>query len=228
MESNNFNVLSFYNITPSKWNVFFNETEPELTKAAKIIECMRKKNDVFPENTEVLQMFKELTPDDIKVLIIGQDPYPTKNIANGIAFSTSKYNPIPSSLRNIYKELEIEGFDGHKVKPSRYYLEHWVKQGVFLINSSLTSDPNMKSHAIMWTPFVTKLCKYIKNQKNQKVVVILFGTKAKIFKKYFDSNYVLETSHPAPNSCDLGFFYSMIFKNCNEKLNSIGIDSIHW
>jgi uracil-DNA glycosylase len=175
-----------------------------------------------------MKIFRELTPKNIKVLIVGQDPYPTKGIANGISFSTNRINSIPASLKNIHTELNIEGYEINPEDPQKYYLEKWVKQGVFLTNYSLTVEAEMKSsHSNLWKKFTESFCKYLAIRK-PNMVVILLGTKAKLLKKYFNELNVLITSHPAPNSCELGFYNSMIFRKCNQRLKELGIEEIQW
>lgn len=212
---------------PSEWTEFVEAVKPELIKGSKIYEALVHAVEVYPPQSQIFRMFLELKPNDITVLIIGQDPYPTPTIANGIGFSTSKANSIPASLRNIYSELEAEGFFPSPTKDDCYYLEGWVRQGVFLTNSSLTVDKLCNSHELIWTDFVIILCKFIVNIKPQ-VVVVLLGKKATSLKKLFNADNVFYTSHPAPGGFTYGFSGSGIFKKVNNRLSQLGKVPIDW
>lgn len=212
---------------PSEWTVFIEMVKPQLIKESKKYEALVLATEVYPSQSQIFKMFCELKPNDITVLIIGQDPYPIPDVANGIGFSTSKGNPIPASLRNIYCELEAEGFTPSPTKDNYYYLDGWIKQGVFLTNSSLTVDKLCNSHETLWIDFIVNLCKFIASI-NPQVVVVLLGKKATSLKKIFDIKNVFYTSHPAPGGFTYGFSGSGIFKKVNDRLTELGKQPIDW
>ncbi len=130
----------------------------------KFLDKEYETKSILPPKEDLFAAFKLTNLDNIKVVIIGQDPYPTKGVAHGLAFSVKKGNKIPASLRNIFKELEEEniGF----VTPKHGCLESWAKQGVFLINTVLTVEegkPNSHKN-VGWQTFTTNLIKYLNNE----------------------------------------------------------------
>lgn len=166
-------------------------------------------------------------------MILGQDPYHGVGQGNGIAFSVNKGVKIPPSLRNIYKELELEYKDGEPpfVIPKNGDLTSWVKQGVFLLNTVLTvRDGEANSHRKKgWENFTTKIIKEI-NNKEEPVVFLLWGDGAKGKKEFItnDRHLVLESVHPSPLSASRGFFGCNHFKIANEFLKKNKIKGINW
>lgn len=165
----------------------------ELIKEARDILDKIHNENVLPPKEEALR-FLSMDPDSIKVVILGQDPYPTPGVANGRAFAVNKDVKIPQSLKNIFKELEeVRGsFKADKT------LKHWEEQGVLLLNTSLSVEkykPN--SHKLHWKDFTTKLIKWI--DKNLEVTWVLWGNEAKKYSKFL-SNKVIDDAHPSPLS----------------------------
>ena len=146
-----------------------------------------------PSKDRVLNFFN-MNPNDIKVVILGQDPYPTKGVANGRAFAVNEDIKEPQSLKNIFKEIEdVQGF----VKTDKTLL-HWEKQGVLLLNTSLSVEigkPN--SHKSLWKDFSNKLINWI--DSNLNVTWILWGNEAMKFQKQL-KNRCITDSHPSPLS----------------------------
>lgn len=183
---------------------------------------------VYPPNKEIFTAFN-LTPyKDIKVVILGQDPYHGPGQAHGLAFSVKKGIAIPPSLRNIYKEIKNED-EGDIFNHG--CLEKWSEQGIFLLNATLTvREGEANSHSkIGWTTFTDEVIKKI-NEKKEQVIFVLWGNNAKEKKKYITNanHIVLEGVHPSPLSASRGFFGCNHFKIINEILKEKGHKVIEW
>ncbi len=160
---------------------------------------------IYPPKEEIFKVYRLLNIEDIKVVILGQDPYHTKGMADGIAFSVSDSSlKTPPSLKNIFKEIERDLGIQNKNKD----LSNWVRQGVFLLNTTLTvEEGNANSHnKLGWDKLTTETIKQI-SEKQNKVVFLLWGSYAQSFEKYIDTtkHIVLKTSHPSPLSVTKGF-----------------------
>ena len=176
-------------------------------------------------------IFRTLTRpiDSTRVVIFGQDPYPTKGHAHGLAFSVDKsVSPLPPSLRNIYKELESDlGIQ----RPSHGFLEHWAKQGVLLLNSVLTVEmAKAASHSRKgWEQFTDAIVGRV-NDKPDPVVFMLWGAYAHKKAANVDASrhLVLKAAHPSPLSAYNGFLGCKHFSQCNAFLTSKGQPPIDW
>jgi uracil-DNA glycosylase len=182
--------------------------------------------EIYPPAWDRFNAFK-MPFNDLKVVIIGQDPYHGKGQANGLAFSVNKGIPVPPSLQNIYKELESD----LGIKPPMHGdLSSWVNQGILLLNTSLSVEANKPaSHKdIGWYPFIKGVIKLINKENN--IVFILWGKHAQGFIDDIDQtrNTIIKSSHPSPYSADYGFFSSRPFSRCNSYLNSNGKQIIDW
>lgn len=202
------------------WEDFFNQEINKEYFQKLIIEVEKeyKTKTIFPPQEKLFNIFK-LSPKEIKVLIIGQDPYHGDNQANGISFSVEDGQKLPPSLKNIYKEL----YSDLKITKNNGDLNSWVIQGVFLLNNTLTVEkakPN--SHKdLNWQIFTDNLIKYI-NLNFEKIIYVLWGNFAKSKKKLIDvdNNYIIESQHPSPFSAYNGFFDSKPFSKINEILKN--------
>ena len=187
-----------------------------------------KKNEVvFPPSELIFNAF-DLTPfDDVKVVILGQDPYHGVNQAMGLSFSVPKGVKIPPSLINIFKELQTEF--GYEI-PKNGDLTNWAKQGVLLLNSSLSVAANKpNSHSKFgWQIFTDSVIKIL-SQKRQNLVFMLWGNYAKAKANLIDENrhLVLKAAHPSPLAGG-AFFGCNHFKKCNEYLKSHNKNEIDW
>lgn len=186
-----------------------------------------KKNTCFPIKQEVFNAIK-LTPySNVKVVIVGQDPYHGVGEAHGLSFSVLCHK-LPPSLKNIYKEL----YDDLGIKPSTSgNLTCWAKEGVLLLNAVLTVKKDMPaSHKdIGWQDFTDEIIKRIE-KKDDVVIYILWGNFARS-KKHLITNpkhYIIESAHPSPFSARNGFFGSKPFSKCNKILISNGVTQIDW
>jgi uracil-DNA glycosylase len=182
----------------------------------------------YPSKKDIFKAL-ELTPfDKVKVVILGQDPYHGKDEANGLAFSVNRDIKIPPSLKNIYKELNSDL--GIPI-PNHGDLTNWSKQGVLLLNSILTVEPDKPaSHRkIGWEEYTDSIIKEI-NDKKENIVFILWGKYAQEKGKYIDRDrhMVIESPHPSPFSARKGFFGSKPFSKCNTYLKGKGIEEIDW
>jgi uracil-DNA glycosylase len=172
--------------------------------------------NLAPKIDDVFNVFS-IAPSAVKVVIVGQDPYPTKGDANGLAFSVSRKEDLPKSLQNIFKELKsdlgISRSDGD--------LTDWLNQGVFLINRVLTTTvgKSLAHKDLGWQEFTEKVIAHL---GSLGAVGLLMGKHAEEMSKYF-KNYVL-TPHPSPLSAYRGFFGSKAFS----KVNSLLDIPIHW
>lgn len=182
---------------------------------------------VLPPKEKRLSCFK-LTPyEDVKVVIIGQDPYHNINQAHGLAFSVENED-YPPSLKNIYKELVS---DLNISYPKTGNLSNWAKQGVLLLNTVLTvrlHEP-LSHQKKGWETFTLEAVKKV-NEKESPVVFILWGNHAKSFMKYIDLNkhHVISSVHPSPLSASRGFFGSKPFSKTNHFLEKEGLKPIDW
>ena len=183
---------------------------------------------VFPPKEKLLRCFEFNDYDDIKVVIIGQDPYHDFNQANGLAFSVEKGVKIPKSLVNIYKEAHDDvGID----ITDHGDLTSWAKQGVLLMNTVLSVEAHKaNSHSGKgWEVFTHHMIEYM-NEREKPIVFILWGKqaidKAKLIDE--DKHYVIKSPHPSPLSAYRGFFGSKPFSKTNEFLRSIGEKEIDW
>ena len=184
-----------------------------------------KNKIIYPLKKNIFKTY-ELTPyENIKVVIIGQDPYHNEGQAQGLAFSVPYGFKIPPSLVNIYKELK----DDLSIENTTGDLTSWAEQGVFLINTSLTVEKKLPmSHTKLgWYSLVIDSIKAI-NEKDF-VIFVLWGGEAKKFKKYISNHHVIiETAHPSPLSCYRGFYGSKPFSKINESLINNHIEPINW
>jgi uracil-DNA glycosylase len=163
--------------------------------------------------------------DEVKVVIVGQDPYPNAEYADGFAFSVQpEVRPFPASLINIFKELET---DLGTPLPADGNLERWSRQGVLLINRTLTTVPG-ESHAHQRSGWMTITEAIIREVASRGAVGILWGGNAQQMSDYFDYSCVIKSAHPSPLSSYRGFFGSKPFSQCNEMLALAGKTQIVW
>ncbi len=184
---------------------------------------------VYPPQKDVFNAFRLTELGDIKVVILGQDPYHGPNQAHGLAFSVLPGVAIPPSLLNMYKELEqdVPGF----VRPTHGFLESWATQGVMLLNTVLTVEASKAhSHARFgWETFTDNVISAI-NQHREGVIFLLWGSHAQKKGSIIDTqrHHVLKAPHPSPLSAHRGFFGSKHFSQANALLSQSGQSSIEW
>ena len=182
---------------------------------------------IYPPKQQVFSAFTT-NLDDIKVVIIGQDPYHGPRQANGLAFSVHKGIQLPPSLRNIFTEVHND--TGAPI-PADGDLTRWAKQGVMLLNNTLTVEAHMAgSHRGKgWEVFTEHIIRHLNNSRPH-LVFILWGRDARSKKSMIDQSkhYIIESAHPSPLSAHNGFFGSRPFSKCNEQLNKWGYTTIEW
>lgn len=209
------------------WNL---ELEFKQDYFKKINNFLKNEKDkvIFPPKNKIFAAFDLCKWEDLKVVIIGQDPYHNEHQAHGLAFSVL-VEKLPPSLKNIYKEIESEY--GYEMPKNNGNLESWAKQGVLLLNTALTVEKNKPgSHAkIGWHTFTENIIKKISTEKNN-VVFVLWGNHAHQFKELIneEKHEILESSHPSPFSARKSFFGSNHFVKINDYLKKHNKRVIEW
>ncbi len=207
-----------------------NEFECDYMKNLKkfLVEQKQQGKNIFPKGDEIFNALNSTPFENIKVVILGQDPYHGPNQAHGLCFSVNKGVTIPPSLRNIYKELHRDiGF----IIPQHGYLQTWAHQGVLLLNSVLTVNQGQAgSHQKQgWEQFTDKIIEHI-NKHHQQVVYMLWGAyaqkKGAVINQ--DKNLVLKSVHPSPLSAHRGFLGCGHFSKCNNYLKQHNKEPINW
>ncbi|MBP6866030.1 MAG: uracil-DNA glycosylase [Candidatus Pacebacteria bacterium] len=188
-----------------------------------------KNKKIYPKSTDLFKAFW-LTPfDQVKVVVLGQDPYHGAGQAHGLCFSVEDGTALPPSLKNIYKEIESD----LKIKKDfkNGNLESWAKQGVFLLNAILTvvASTPASHQGKGWEEFTNFVIKTI-SEKKKNVVFVLWGNYAKGKSALIDTtkHLVIESPHPSPFSAYSGFFGSKPFSKCNEYLKAHGEKEVDW
>jgi len=194
----------------------------------KIKSLHEKKIAFYPKASQIFAAFDNCPLKDLKIVILGQDPYHGIGQAHGLSFSVEKGLKIPPSLQNIYKELKSDtGFE----IPANGNLLPWAKEGVLLLNAVLTVLPNQAgSHQTMgWQQFTDDVIKQINDEK-EHVVFLLWGNYAKQKQSLIDTSkhLVLTAPHPSPFSAHQGFLGSQHFSKANAYLVEHGIKPVDW
>ena len=187
-----------------------------------------KTHVIYPPADDLFNAFHFTPLHEVKVVILGQDPYHNEGQAHGLCFSVQKGVEIPPSLLNIYKELQD---DLNCTMPSSGYLKKWADQGVLLLNTVLTVRAHeANSHkGIGWEEF-TDAAMRILNEQDRPIVFMLWGSNAREKKKMLNNpkHLILEAPHPSPLSAYRGFFGCRHFSKCNAFLIKNGLDPIDW
>lgn len=197
-------------------------------KLRKFLVSEYEKKTIFPDKYDIFNALHYTSYSDVKVVILGQDPYHGPNQAHGLSFSVKPGVKIPPSLLNMYKELKD---DLGCYIPNNGYLKKWADQGVLLLNTSLTvvaSEAN--SHkSIGWEIFTDKIISLL-NERKDPIVFILWGNNAISKEKLItnDWHHIIKSVHPSPLSASRGFFGSKPFSKTNGFLESIGKSPIDW
>lgn len=180
-----------------KWADLIDKKEAERLLPYLNVEYSKK--EIYPEQKDVFKAFRLVTPDDCRVVFIGQDPYPQRGIATGVAFANKMgtpeedYSPSLKVIKNSIKSLE---------NPNLVYtfdptLEYWAKQGILMLNASLTVEVNkIGSHVMLWRRFISKLITNL-SKYNNNLIFVLFGELAKTFAPYIFDGTIIKTKHPA-------------------------------
>ena len=186
-----------------------------------------KEKIVYPPKRDILRALKLTDYNDVKVVILGQDPYHGENEANGLSFSVNEAIKLPPSLKNIYKEL----YDDLGITKTTGDLTSWANQGVLLLNSVLTvlKDTPTSHSKIGWQEYTDAIIKKL-NEREKPIVFILWGNYARSKKNLITNkrHYIIESPHPSPFSANSGFFGSRPFSKTNEFLKKNNIKEIEW
>ncbi|KIQ14691.1 uracil-DNA glycosylase [Flavobacterium sp. MEB061] len=215
----------------SSWKPVLNE-EFEKSYFKELIDFVKSEYTTkvcYPKGSQIFSAFDHCHFDQVKVVIIGQDPYHGPNQANGLCFSVNDDIPFPPSLQNIFKEIEK---DLNKPMPKTGNLERWADQGVFLLNATLTvRQSEAGSHQGKgWEKFTDAVIKQI-SAESENVVFLLWGGFAQKKAALIDASkhHILKSGHPSPLSANRGFWFgNRHFSQTNEFLKSKGMKEIEW
>lgn len=199
-------------------------------KLREFVVAEYEQGTVYPPTNEVMSAFYATSYQNVRVVILGQDPYHGPGQAHGMCFSVKRGVPHPPSLRNIFKELQQDL--GCPI-PKDGYLMKWAEQGVFLLNTVLTvCQGEANSHKGMgWEQFTDKVIETLASRE-EPIVFVLWGrpaqTKRAIIEKIGQHHTILQAPHPSPLSAHRGFFGSKPFSKINEQLKTWGKEPIDW
>lgn len=212
-----------------KWDIVLKEDfeSPYFEKLGIFVKNEYKHKIIYPEYKDIFNALRYTDYDDVKVVILGQDPYHGEHEAHGLSFSVKEGIPMPPSLRNIFKELK----DDIGVDRTQTDLTDWAKQGVLLLNSIMTvvKDTPLSHKDKGWEIFTDSIITKL-GEREKPLVFILWGNYARS-KKILIKNknhLIIENVHPSPLSASRGFFGSKPFSKTNEFLEKNGISKINW
>ena len=215
-------------VTDGEWSDFF-ASQTNLPSILNTIDKLSETETIYPNPNDIFRVF-ELAPSEIKVVILGQDPYYNPEQATGLAFSVKTDIKTPPSLKNIFKELKSD----LNIDRTNSDLSDWHKQGVFLLNTALTvieQKPN--SHKKMWKEFTKDLLKYL-TKKNPNILYVMWGNNAQEHGEFIEEllpsakKLISYSSHPSPLSARHSFFGSKPFSWMNAKLVEQNKTPIKW
>lgn len=215
----------------TSWKEILTEefSQPYFKKLSETIQREYQTNIIYPDFKNIFTAFNLCSFTEVKVVILGQDPYHGKNQAHGLAFSVPKTTKIPPSLKNIFKEI-VSDLNPDK-PPSDGNLEHWTKQGVLLLNTTLTVSANkpMSHTGLGWETFTDTVIKTISDLK-EHVVFLLWGKHAQTKSPLIDGSkhLILKAPHPSPFSAHKGFLGCKHFSQTNQFLIKNNQTPIDW
>lgn len=222
--------MDLKSLVPDDWRaVLSGEFEkPYFGELSSFVADEISRESVFPPREEIFSAFKLTRYEDVKVLLLGQDPYHDDGQAHGLCFSVRKGVKIPPSLRNIYKELNS---DLGIRTPSHGFLEEWAKQGILMLNTSLTVRAHQAgSHSKAgWERFTDAVIEAV-NRKTTPVVFVLWGGPAMKKMRLIDESrhFIVSSAHPSPLSASRGFLGSKPFSKINSFLAEARLSPIDW
>lgn len=203
--------------------------QPYFQELLQRVATARQQTTVYPPPDAVFNALKLTAPEQVKVVILGQDPYHGSGQAHGLSFSVPDGIKLPPSLRNILKAIQIDYPDNPT--PNNGDLSRWAEQGVLLLNTVLTVEQgNAHSHAKWgWETFTDRVIEQL-SQHQQHIVFLLWGAHAQKKAQLIDDSRhcVLKTVHPSPLSAHRGFFDAHHFRQANDYLESVGREPIVW
>lgn len=214
---------------PEGWRCLHAELEkPYFKELREFLKSEAQKETILPPSSQVFRALETTSLADVRVLLLGQDPYHNLGQAHGLCFSVLPDVPLPPSLKNIYKELESD----LQIPPAEHgYLQSWAEQGVLMLNTVLTVRAHeANSHRKRgWEQLTDTIISYVA-AKTQPVVFVLWGKPAQTKKRFIagDHHVILESPHPSPLSARRGFFGSRPFSRINQALRQAKLDEIDW
>lgn len=226
---------------PTNWKAILEKIYQDNSEKSKELEDFIEKQhhdfeglcEIYPPSNQIFTAFSKFNFEELKVVVIGQDPYHGPGQANGLCFSVNENIKIPPSLRNIFTEIKKD-IGLNDTNFSHGNLENWANQGVLLLNTALSvrqAKPN--SHSIVWKYMTDEIIKYIV-EFNRDIIFLLWGNHAKMCKKLLTSNNIskhhfLEAHHPSPLSANRGgWFGNKHFSKTNKILKEIEKEPIKW
>ena len=211
------------------WNQIISCTE--LNNVLDSLERLYKIKEITPESKKVFKAFQDCDYRDLKVVMLGYDPYPQKGVATGLLFGNDcKDDSKLSPSLEIIKEAAINYETHHNTIRFDNSLEMWAKQGVLLLNSALTVEVgNTGSHILLWRPFISRVLKNI-SENNNAIIFVLFGEQAKTFKPYInqEAHYIITSHHPSYYARTHTKMPSSLFTEINKILTNINGIQIKW
>jgi uracil-DNA glycosylase len=181
-------------------------------------------SNLTPNRGQVMRAF-EIPVEEVRVLLLGQDPYPTDGMACGLAFANTPGTKTPQSLRNLMKELESD-LPGVSATAD---LAKWGNQGVMLLNSALTTEVGSSgTHQNLWREFIEEVITALDQARNGKLICLSLGLEAKKLAGLINFGEVVYAPHPSPLSAHRGFFGSRIYSRVNQALSDQGQEPIDW
>ena len=216
------------------WLPFFEENKTDFKNILNKLNEMEIENNIYPLPSNLLRSLFYHSPKDIKLLLLGQDPYISEENgipkAMGLSFSIpKKHKKIPPSLKNIFQEIK-NGYPDFNI-PKHGLLKRWArKEKILLLNAALTVfEKKSNSHAKLWYPFINKLIKWFQDN-NDGCIFLLMGNFAQTKKIFIEENKhkIFSTIHPSPLSAYNGFFGCNVFKKINDYLESNNKEIINW
>lgn len=212
------------------WNTFFEQEKQQeyYQKLMQFLEAEYQNKTIYPPKEDLFTCFDACPYEDVKVVMLGQDPYHEKGQAHGLCFSVKKGVKIPPSLRNMYKELKA---DLNIDMPSHGYLMDWAKQGVFMMNAVMSVvEGHAGSHQKKgWETFSDHAISAL-NEHETGIVFLLWGNWAQKKASLISNpqHKIIMSAHPSPLSASRGFFGSRPFSKTNELLTEMGREPIEW
>ena len=213
----------------SKWDVVLRDEfhKDYFRKLGTFVKSEYKNKDCYPKYSDIFNALRFTDYDQVKVVILGQDPYHGVGEAHGLSFSVHDDVRRPPSLNNILKELNND----LGIVRNNNELTDWAKQGVLLLNSVLTvvKDTPLSHKGKGWEIFTDNIIRYL-NDREEPIVFILWGSYARSKKELITNkkHYIIESAHPSPLSASRGFFGSRPFSKTNDFLVKNGISPIRW
>lgn len=220
-------TTTLWDAIPTAWQSCFSTCRSEVDEISRLLAIAEQSGILVVPAIENVFAALTIAPSDISVVILGQDPYPNPGHAIGLAFAVPEgTQPLPGSLRNIFKEVES---DVGRSSVADCSLQTWVDQGVLLLNTSLTTESGVRAgHTTWpWEKIVQTILKHVV-EVNPKVVAVLWGNHAKQFAQLFDVESIVASAHPSPLSASRGFLGSKPFSRVNEILAANQKQVINW